>query len=142
MTKLLALLIACLALALPLAACGSDDNDDDGGGGSAATTSTTEDTGGGSGGGGAAKSGASTTVDIKDIKFTPHDVTVKAGTTIKWTNSDQVPHTVTKTSGAGGEFDSGNVAPGDTFEQTFDAKGTVKYVCEIHPGQDGTVTVK
>src|SRR4051794_14257767 len=142
MTKLLALPIACLALTLPFAACGGDDsNDDGGGGGSAATTSTTEETGGGGGGGGD-KSAATTTVDIKDIKFTPHDVTVNAGTTIKWTNSDQVPHTVTKTSGAGGEFDSGNVDPGSTFEQTFDAKGTVKYVCEIHPGQDGTITVK
>ena len=140
MTKLLVLLIACLALTLPLAACGGDDNDDDGGGGSAATTSTTEETGGG--GGGATKSGGSTTVDIKDIKFLPHDVTVKAGTTIKWTNSDQVPHTVTKESGPGGEFDSGTVDPGKTFEQTFDTKGSIKYVCEIHPGQDGTITVQ
>jgi len=135
MKKLLTLLIACLALTLPLAACGGDDNDDDGGGGGSASTTTTEESAP------AAKSGGSTTVDIKDIKFMPHDVTVKAGTTITWTNSDQVPHTVTKDGGPGAEFDSGNVAPGDTFEQTFDTKGKVKYVCEIHPGQDGTVTV-
>jgi len=135
MKKLLTLLIACLALTIPLAACGGDDNDDDGGGGGSASTTTTEESAP------AAKSGGSTTVDIKDIKFTPHDVTVKAGTTITWTNSDQVPHTVTKDGGPGAEFDSGNVAPGDTFEQTFDAKGEVKYVCQIHPGQDGTITV-
>jgi plastocyanin len=136
MTRLLALLIA-LCLSLTLAACGGDD-DEGGGGGSATTTEEQTDTE-------AAKpqaSGDAVTVDIKDIKFVPHDVTVKAGTTITWTNSDQVPHTVTKTGGPGGEFDSGNVAPGDTFELTADVKGTVKYVCEIHPGQDGTFTVK
>jgi len=138
MKKLLVLLIACLALTL--AACG-DDDDDDGGGGSAATTPTEQtDTGAAekpSGGGGGTE-----TVDTKDIQFVPKDVTVDAGTTITWTNSDSVPHTVTKEGGPGADFDSGNVDPGATFEQTFDEAGTVDYVCTIHPGQAGTVTVK
>jgi plastocyanin len=138
MKKLLVLLIACLALTL--AACG-DDDDDDGGGGSAATTPTEQtDTGAAekpSGGGGGTE-----TVDMKDIQFVPKDVTVDAGTTITWTNSDSVPHTVTKEGGPGADFDSGNVDPGATFEQTFDEAGTVDYVCTIHPGQAGTVTVK
>ena len=138
MKKLLVLLIACLALTL--AACG-DDDDDDGGGGSAATTPTEQtDTGAAekpSGGGGGTE-----TVDMKDIQFVPKDVTVDAGTTITWTNSDSVPHTVTKEGGPGADFDSGNVDPGATFEQTFDEPGTVDYVCTIHPGQAGTVTVK
>ena len=79
---------------------------------------------------------------MKDIQFVPTDVTVYAGTTITWTNSDQVAHTVTKEGGPGADFDSGNVDPGATFEQTFDGPGTVDYVCTIHPGQTGTVTVK
>jgi plastocyanin len=136
MKKLLVLLIACLALTLTFAACGGDD-DDDGGGGSSSTS--TEQTDGG--GTPPPKAGATETVDMKDIKFVPQDVTVKAGTTVTWTNSDQVPHTVTKEGGPGAEFDSGNVAPGDTFEQTFDAKGEIDYVCTIHPGQSGTITV-
>ena len=74
---------------------------------------------------------------MKDIQFVPKDVTVKAGTTITWTNSDQVPHTVTKEGGPGADFDSGNVDPGATFEQTFDEPGKVDYVCTIHPGQAG-----
>jgi plastocyanin len=137
MKKLLVLLIACVALTLTFAACG-DDDDDDGGGGSAATTTTEQtDTGGGGGGGAEAAS-----VDIPEIAFEPADITVKAGTTVTWTNSDDIPHTVTKEGGPGAEFDSGDLDPGSTFEQTFDAAGKVDYVCTIHPGQAGTVTVK
>ena len=139
MKKLLVLLIACLALSLTFAACG-DDDDDDGGGSSAGTTTTeqTDTTAAEKPSGG----GDTATVDMKDIQFVPQDITVKAGTTITWTNSDQVAHTVTKEGGPGADFDSGDVDPGGTFEQTFDEPGTVDYVCEIHPGQDGTVTVK
>jgi plastocyanin len=137
MKKLLVLLIACVALTLTFAACG-DDDDDDGGGGSAATTTTEQtDTGGGGGGGAEAAS-----VDIPEIAIEPADITVKAGTTVTWTNSDDIPHTVTKEGGPGAEFDSGDLDPGSTFEQTFDAPGKVDYVCTIHPGQAGTVTVK
>jgi plastocyanin len=139
MKKLLILLTACLALTLTFAACGSDDDDDNGGGSSAATPTTEQtDTGGG-----AKKPAAgSTTVDIKDIQFVPKDVTIDAGTTIKWTNSDSIAHTVTKDDGPGADFDSGDIDGGGTFEQTFDTKGTINYVCTIHPGQAGTITVK
>ena len=139
MKKLLVLLIACLALTV--AACG-DDDDDDGGDGAGTTTTEQTDTGAAppadEGGGG----GKAVTVDIPAIEFDPADVTVKAGTTITWTNSDDLPHTVTKTGGPGGEFDSGNIEPGGEFELTVDVKGTVDYVCTIHPGQEGSVTVE
>jgi plastocyanin len=136
MKKLLVLLIACLALTV--AACGDDDDDD--GGGEAATTTEQTDTGAAppAGGGG----GDAVTVDIPAIEFDPTDVTVKVGGTVTWTNSDDLPHTVTKTGGPGGEFDSGNLDPGSEFEQTFDQKGKIDYVCTIHPGQAGTVTVE
>jgi plastocyanin len=137
MKKLLVLLIACLALTI--AACG-DDDDDGGGGGSAATTEQTDTGTPPPAGDGAAKT---VEVDIPAIEFDPADVTVKAGTTVKWTNSDDLPHTVTKTDGPGPEFDSGNLDPGGTeFEQTFEAKGTIDYVCTIHPGQKGSITVE
>jgi plastocyanin len=137
MKKLLVLLIACLALTLTFAACGDDDDDD--GGGSAATPTTEQtDTGAGQ----KTPSSPNVEVEMKDIKFIPHDVTVKAGSAVQWTNNDSVPHTVTYTSGPGEDFDSGDVPPGDVFEQGFEEKGTVEYVCTIHPGQDGTITVK
>ena len=140
MKKLLVLLIACLALTV--AACG-DDDDDDGGDGAGTTTTEQTDTGAAppadEGGGG----GKAVTVDIPAIEFDPADVTVKAGTTITWTNSDDLPHTVTKEGGPGPDFDSGELAPGSgEFEQTFDEAGTVDYVCTIHPGQAGTVVVE
>ena len=136
MKKLLVLLIACLALTV--AACGDDDDDD--GGGEAATTTEQTDTGAAppadEGG------GKAVTIDIPAIEFDPAEVTVKAGTTITWTNSDDLPHTVTKEDGPGGEFDSGNIEPGGTFELTADVPGTTDYVCTIHPGQAGSFTVK
>lgn len=138
MKRTLVLLISVLALVLFVAACGDDD--EDAGGGAADTTATTEettaeDTGGGGG-------GESVAVDIKDIKFEPHDVTVPAGATITWTNSDSVAHNVTKEDGPGADFESDTLNQGDTFEQTFDEAGEIKYVCTIHPGQDGTITVE
>ena len=138
MKKLLVLLTACLALGLTFAACGDDDDDD----GGSASTPTTEQTDTGGSGGATKPSGGSTTVDMKDIQFVPKDVTVKAGTTITWTNSDQVAHTVTKEGGPGADFDSGNVDPGGTFEQSFDKPGKINYECQIHPGQTGTITVQ
>ena len=135
MKRLLALLIACLALTI--AACGGDDDDDDTGGTATPTTEQT-DTGAAPPAG-----GEMVEVDIPSISFDPEEVTVEAGTTVMWTNSDDLPHTVTKDGGPGPDFDSGDLEPGGgEFEQTFDEPGTVDYVCTIHPGQAGTVVVE
>ncbi len=111
------------------------------GGDGAATTTEQTDTGAAppSGGGGG---GETVKVDIPAIEFDPAEVTVKVGDTVEWTNSDDIPHTVTKDGGPGADFDSGSLDAGATFEQTFDEPGTVDYVCTIHPGQAGTVTVE
>jgi plastocyanin len=129
MKKLLVLLIACLALTL--AACGGDDDDDEGGTTGAATTEQT-----------APPEAEAVAVDIPEITFEPADVTVKVGESVSWTNSDDIQHTVTKVGGPGPAFDSGNLDPGDEFEQTFDKKGKIDYVCTIHAGQEGSVTVE
>ena len=131
MKKLLVLLIACLALTL--AACG-DDDDDDGGGDTAGTTTTEQTDTGASGDGNAAP----VSISIIDNDYDPAETTVPVGTTVTWTNDGQAPHTVT----AEGSFDSGDIEPGAEFEQTFDKPGKVDYVCTIHPGQAGTVTVE
>jgi plastocyanin len=132
MKKLLVLLIACLALTI--AACGDDDDDDGGGTGGATTTEQTDTT--------AQAPAEAASVDIPDISFDPADITVKAGTAVTWTNSDDIQHTVTKVGGPGPQFDSGNLDPGDEFEQTFDKKGKIDYVCTIHADQEGSVTVE
>jgi plastocyanin len=132
MTKLIALMFACLALGL--AACGGDD---DSGGGS--SPSQPADSGGGASGGG-------TKVSLKNIQFNPSDITVKAGQTITFTNDESVPHDVHKQSGPGGEFASGpdgGMQQGDTFKLKLDKPGKYEYVCHVHaPGMSGTITVK
>jgi plastocyanin len=140
MKQLLAALCACLALGLVATGCGDDDSGDSGdGGGSAATTEQTTTTEKQASGGGAA--GEKVAVEIVDIDFDPKSATVPAGATVTWTNTGDLPHTVTKDGGPGEDFDSGTLQPGDTFEQTFDAPGKIDYLCTIHSGQTGTLTV-
>ena len=138
MTKLLALLLACLALGLVAAGCGGDD-DDDGGGGGASQSEQPADTGGGGGGGGAQ-------VGMKNVQFDPKDLSVKAGETITFTNDEAVAHDVHKTSGPGPDFASGptgGMQEGDTFKLTLDKPGKYDYVCDVHaPGMAGSITVK
>ncbi len=137
MNKWIALLLCVLAVGLVAAGCGGDD--DEGEGGSAQTAEEPADTSGGTGG---AAAGGTVRVGMREIEYVPKDVKVKAGGTVRWTNSDSVTHTVTKEGGPGPKFDSGNMAVGATFEQKFDTPGKVDYVCTIHPNQTGTVTVE
>lgn len=78
-------------------------------------------------------------VTIKDFKFGPDMVTIKAGTTVTWTNQDSTQHTVTADDGS---FDGGPLAQGQTFSHTFDTAGTFTYHCKIHPTMTATVTVQ
>lgn len=89
----------------------------------------------------AADSGASGTVEVsmKNVMFLPQDVKAKVGQKITWTNNDSFAHTVTARSGA--KFDSGDVNGGATYSFTPTKAGKIAYVCTIHPGQDGTITV-
>lgn len=86
--------------------------------------------------------GTGVKVSMKDLRFDPMEVTVKRGGTITWTNDDSVAHTVTKESGPGLHFDSGNVEGGGIFEQKFTEAGKISYLCQIHRGQTGTITVE
>ncbi len=84
-------------------------------------------------------------VFIQNITFSPKSITVTAGTTIKWTNKDNVAHTVT--SGTPGSpnstFDSGNLGNGSTFSFMFNTKGTFPYYCKLHQDtMTGTVVVQ
>jgi plastocyanin len=77
-------------------------------------------------------------VHIKNFGFTPATVTVRAGSTVVWTNDDSIQHDVT--------FDGGAIASGvlnhnDTFSHTFPTAGTYHYICSIHPFMHGTVIV-
>jgi plastocyanin len=92
----------------------------------------------------AAAGGATTNVSMKNIAFNPKTVTVNKGATVVWTNDDSVNHDVTKKSGPGPDFKSGNgnISSGGTYKQTFNTPGTIDYVCTIHPGMEGKIVVK
>lgn len=74
-------------------------------------------------------------VQMRDIRFEPENVSIRAGQTVRWQNLDETDHTVVKVSGPGEDFDSGDIAPGDSYEESFTDLGVVEYMCEIHPGK-------
>ncbi len=81
--------------------------------------------------GGATPAGATgSTVTIQNFAFNPVTITISRGQTVTWTNMDNVPHTVTSTTGV---FDSGPISSGQTFSYTFNNAGTFEYSCTIHP---------
>ena len=133
---------AALALALALAACGKDDESqtgrDAGGDGATVTTNPTPEAGT-STQSEAAESDDIVSVSMKDIKFMPKEITAQVGQKIVWTNNERVPHNVTAKEGA--DFASDTMQEGDTFDYTPAKAGTIDYVCTIHPGQDGKITV-
>jgi plastocyanin len=75
---------------------------------------------------------------LTNTAFAPDSVDVAAGTTVTWTNTDNVAHT--STSDASG-WDSGIVPPGGQFSVALPSAGTYHYHCAIHPGMIGTVVV-
>ena len=79
--------------------------------------------------------------------FTPTEISVSAGTTVTWTNDDSTIHTVVEGGPQGGgagatpAFDSSIIAPGATWDHTFDTAGNFDYYCNLHPFMTGKVTV-
>ncbi len=123
-----------------------------GGGGSSYPTSS----GNNGGGGGTPPPPPPTTsttasVSIADYSFTPASLSIKAGTTVTWTNDGAVAHTATAD---GGAFDSGQLSSpsggggygggsaGGSYSYTFSMAGTYAYHCANHPTtMKGTITV-
>jgi amicyanin len=87
-----------------------------------------------------AQTAAATTVSIDNFTFTPQTVTVKAGTTVTWTNKDDIPHGIAAT---GNAFKRSNAMDtDDTYSFTFTTPGTYQYFCYIHPHMTGTIVVE
>jgi plastocyanin len=88
---------------------------------------------------GSAPAAEASAVTIADFAFDPPTLTVKAGTTVTWTNQDSAPHTATQD---GGGFQSGTLDQGGTYSETFDTPGTYEYHCEFHANMHGTIVVE
>jgi plastocyanin len=82
---------------------------------------------------------ADTKVQIDQYAFLPQRITVKAGTTVTWTNDDDDSHTVAS---SGKLFKSKALDTGDKFSFTFTTPGTYAYICSVHPYMTGAVVVE
>jgi plastocyanin len=85
-------------------------------------------------------------VSIVDFGFSPATITVTAGTTVTWTNTGGVIHSVTSDTGA---FDSSPscpagacINPGSSYSHVFATAGTFAYHCRVHSNMHGTIIVK
>ena len=89
-------------------------------------------------GGGTPPSSSGNTISIYNMLFGSGSLTVKAGTTVTWTNGDNMTHTVTADDGS---FTSADMKYGDTYSHTFSSVGTIPYHCIHHAGMKGTIVV-
>jgi plastocyanin len=78
-------------------------------------------------------------VAIDNFNFGPQALTVAAGTTVTWTNNDDIPHTVRAVDGS---FHSKAMDTADSYSFTFTKPGVYSYFCSIHPKMVGKVVVK
>jgi len=76
---------------------------------------------------------------IANFAFTPKEMTIKAGSTVRWTNKDDIAHTVTSDSKL---FSSPVLDTNQTFQFTFEKPGRFFYFCKLHPTMTGVITVE
>ena len=86
------------------------------------------------------KSAAGTAVKIDNFSFGPATITIRAGSTVTWTNNDDVPHVVTSDDNK--LFKSKPLDTDDHFSFTFTKPGTYNYYCAIHPKMQATIIVQ
>jgi plastocyanin len=82
---------------------------------------------------------AAAEVKIDNFVFGPQTITVPVGTTVTWTNKDDIPHTSVSTDGV---FKSKVLDTDEKFSYTFTKAGTYPYYCTIHPKMTGQIVVQ
>ena len=85
------------------------------------------------------KSASEVAVKIDNFSFSPATVTVPVGTTIRWTNRDDIPHTVVSDDKT---FKSKPLDTDEQFAYTFTKPGTYSYFCSIHPRMTAKIVVQ
>ncbi len=84
--------------------------------------------------------GSANGISVDNFTFNPPTLTVKAGTTVTWTNKDDIPHGIASANNA---FTRSNAMDtDDSFSFTFTTPGTYQYFCYIHPHMTGTIVVQ
>jgi plastocyanin len=79
------------------------------------------------------------TVEINSSGFNPSVLESPSGQRVLWINADNQVHTVNS---ANGDVNSGDIAPGGTFNFTFTGIGDYSYSCSKHAGETGIIKVK
>lgn len=87
----------------------------------------------------ATKPAATVEATMRNIRFHPHRIVVHLGQTVRWTNDDQVVHTVASSQL---RVASEGIDPGKTFSYTPKRRGTFAYFCTIHANQTGVLVVQ
>ncbi len=86
-----------------------------------------------------APSASEAAVKIDNFSFSPATITVPVATTVRWTNHDDIPHTVVSEDKT---FKSKALDTDEQFTYTFTKAGTYSYFCSIHPKMTAVVVVK
>jgi plastocyanin len=86
------------------------------------------------------KSASAAAVKIDNFSFGPATITIPAGSTVTWTNNDDVPHVVTSDDNK--MFKSKALDTDDRFSFTFTKPGTYNYYCAIHPKMTAKIVVQ
>ena len=76
---------------------------------------------------------------IDNFSFGPQTLTVPVGTTVTWTNRDDIPHTVVANDKS---FRSKTLDTDDSYTFTFTTPGSFAYFCSLHPHMTGTIVVE
>jgi amicyanin len=82
---------------------------------------------------------AASEVKIDNFNFEPATLTVAVGTTVTWTNRDDMPHTAVSTDKV---FKSKVLDTNEKFSYTFAKAGTYSYFCSLHPKMTGKIVVQ
>jgi plastocyanin len=85
-----------------------------------------------------AQTSATKTVSISGFTYRPATLTVAKGTTVRWANGDRVAHTATRARG----FNTKRIGAGKAASVRFNARGTFRYHCKIHPNMKGKIVVE
>jgi plastocyanin len=80
-------------------------------------------------------------VKIDNFSFGPVALTVPVGTTVTWTNRDDIPHNTVSTDDPK-TFKSKVLDTNEKFSFTFSKPGTYPYFCSIHPKMTGKIIVQ
>jgi plastocyanin len=78
-------------------------------------------------------------VKIDNFTFSPQKLTVKAGSTVTWTNEDDIPHALASSTKV---FRSKTLDTDDKFSFTFTTPGVYEYFCSLHPHMTGSIVVE